>query len=498
MGCTLPLREAGGGRRLSGGGRLLLLFLLFLTTSVQAQPPLITISFPLGKIPVGSSEREALGILGAFGYVHTATGTLPPPSTEPLEALIARAERGEIRLAVIGEPLKGLPKIRRLRLLGKEIPASSAITSPSTRTLGLVTMADLTGEGRSPEFVRGGWRQIRSLGDWFEATEEAKIPVLVLWGSLAGLGLALGIVALRKPKLVKAARSALAVATAGTLALLPAGLAPYAAAQIALFFFATLLIAASSRPEKRPSAVTDILQLFGVLVVLDTIFVWGMVAHSALSGYYDSGIRFYGIGNEYMGLLIGAVLMSVPKRFLGWVGTGIVLLLGLPMLGANAGGAMAACVAFFPPLKGKRWRGLLPFVVVAALAGLDRLQPGAVQSHIGQAAGKGASAWGEIIVRKLAMNARLTVAGPTLVAMVAVGVGGWQLKGLFARLDDELQGRVVLGLWGAGAVIVFNDSGTVAALLLLAPVIVTCLDRALRLTESKVSSGILTPGAERL
>nr|WP_309694839.1 hypothetical protein [Armatimonas sp.] len=439
-----------------------------------------------------------MGILGTFGYVHLATGKLPETSTEPLETLIARAGRGEIRLAVIGEPLKGLPKIHRLRLLGKEIPASSAITSPSTRTLGLVTVADLTGEGRSPEFVRGGWRQIRYLGDWFEATEEAKILVLVLWGSLAGLALALGIVALRKPKLVKAARSALAVATAGTLALLPAGLAPYAAAQIAMFFFATLVIAAFSRPEKRPSAVTDILQLFGMLVVLDTIFGWGMVAHSALSGYYDSGIRFYGIGNEYMGLLIGAALMSVPKRFLGWVGAGIVLLLGLPMFGANAGGAMAACVAFFPPSKKFWWRVMLPFAVVFLLAALDRLMPGAAQSHIGQAAGQGPSAWGEIILRKLAMNARLTVAGPTLIAMVAVGVGGWQLKGLFTRLDEELQGRVLQGLWGAGAAIVFNDSGTVAALLLLAPVIVTCLDRALRLTENKVSSGILTRGAERL
>ena len=486
----LPLREAGGGRRLSGGGRLLLLCLLLLLTPLaHAQPPLVVSSPP---------ERAALKLKGAFGYVHTATGTLPAPSTEPLEALIARAERGEIRLAVVGEPLKGLPKLRRLRLMGKEIPESSAITSPSTRTLGLITAADLTGEGRPVEIVQGGLRQMRYLGHWFEAAEEAKVPVLVLWGALAGAGLALGVAALRKPKLVKAARSALAVATAGTLALLPAGLAPYAAAQIAMFFFATLVIAVFSCPERRPSAVTDILQLFVGLIVLDTIFGWGMVAHSALSGYYDSGIRFYGIGNEYMGLLIGAALMSVPKKWLGLVGTGIVLLLGLPMLGANAGGAMAACVAFFPPLKGKRWRVLFPFLVVAALALLDRVQPGAVQSHIGQAAGKGASAWGEIILRKLAMNARLTVAGPTLVAMVAVGVGGWQLKGLFARLDGELKGRVVQGLWGAGAAIVFNDSGTVAALLLLAPVIVTCLDRALRLTESKVSSGILTPGAERL
>ncbi|WP_395139757.1 hypothetical protein [Armatimonas sp.] len=458
-------------------------------------------------------DVTSLKLKGAFGYVHLATGKLPEPSTEPLETLLRRAERGEIRLAVVQEPLKGLPKIRPLRVLEKGITNGSAVTSPSTRTIGLVTAADLTGEGRPVEIVRGGLGQIRYFGARLEGLEASKIPLLVLWASLAGIGLALGIVALRKSRLVKAARSALAVATAGTLALLPAGLAPSATTQIAMFFFATLVIAALSRPEKRPTVVADILQLFGVLVVLDTVFGWGMVAHSALSGYYSSGIRFYGIGNEYMGLLIGAALMSVPKRFLGWVGLGITLLLGLPMLGANAGGAMAASVAFasggIVARRNHKTSGseseaarseseaarknslvshqiikillLLSIAILTAVffAFIDRLQPGAAQSHIGQAAGKGTSAWGEIIVRKLAMNARLTVAGPTLLALAVVGVGMWHLKRLFARLGTELQGRVVQGLWGAGAAIAFNDSGTVAALLLLAPVIVTCLDKIL-------------------
>ncbi len=509
----LPPPIIGRGSRGTSGGRvtergrvilLLLLLVLFFSTTAHAQPPLV-VSSPL--------DVTSLKLKGAFGYVHLATGKLPEPSTEPLETLLRRAERGEIRLAVVQEPLKGLPKIRPLRVLEKGITNGSAVTSPSTRTIGLVTAADLTGEGRPVEIVRGGLGQIRYFGARLEGLEASKIPLLVLWASLAGIGLALGIVALRKSRLVKAARSALAVATAGTLALLPAGLAPSATTQIAMFFFATLVIAALSRPEKRPTVVADILQLFGVLVVLDTVFGWGMVAHSALSGYYSSGIRFYGIGNEYMGLLIGAALMSVPKRFLGWVGLGITLLLGLPMLGANAGGAMAASVAFasggIVARRNHKTSGseseaarseseaarknslvshqiikillLLSIAILTAVffAFIDRLQPGAAQSHIGQAAGKGTSAWGEIIVRKLAMNARLTVAGPTLLALAVVGVGMWHLKRLFARLGTELQGRVVQGLWGAGAAIAFNDSGTVAALLLLAPVIVTCLDKIL-------------------
>lgn len=440
----------------------------------HAQPPLVVTSWP---------KQDTLKLQGAFGYVHLATGTLPTPSTKPFEHLLSQASKGEIRLALISEPLKGLPKIKRLRLIGKEIPDQSAVTSPSTRTLGLVTAADLTGDGRPVEIVKGGLAHMRYFGMGLELLEAAKVPLLIFWGALAGLGLGLAIAALRWPKLRDLAGNALAVATAGTVALLLAGFA-FPVGGSFIFVLATALLAAVSQPKKHPNALLHLLLGLVALVALDTIFRWNLVARSPLSGYYGSGIRFYGIGNEYMGLLIGAALMSVPKRFLGGVGVGVVLLLGLPMLGANAGGAMAASVAFFPPLKGKRWQALLPFMVVAALALLDRLQPGAAQSHIGQAAGRGPSAWGEIVVRKLAMNARLTVAGPTLIALAATAIGGWQLKRLFARLDEELQGRVVQALWGAGAAIVFNDSGTVAALLLLAPVIVTCLDRALHLTES--------------
>ena len=113
---------------------MLLALLLLLCPIAGAQPPLVVASWP---------SDASLKMQGAFGYVHLATGTLPMPSTEPFPSLISRAESGEIRLAVIGEPLKGLPKIRSLRLIDQGIPHSSAVTSPSTRTLGMVTAADL-------------------------------------------------------------------------------------------------------------------------------------------------------------------------------------------------------------------------------------------------------------------------------------------------------------------------------------------------------------------
>ena len=462
-------REGKRGRRGTSQGRWLFLFFFFLTIRAGAQPLVV-------------AEGTVPGLKGAFGNVHLATGELPEPSMEPLVALLARAERGEIRIAVLGEPLKGLPKIRRLRLIGKELPDGSAVISPSTRTLGLVTAADLIGEGRPITVVPGGFRQIRYLAEHFEADEQAKVPMLALWGGFAGLALGVALLALRVPRYNKLARVLLVFATAGTLALLPAGLGTEAALQLGVFVLATLVIGsilASRHGEGKGSGVVPLLGLLVIVVALDTVCGWGMVAHATLSGFYGSGIRFYGIGNEYMGLLIGAALMSVPKKWLGGVGVLLTLLLGVPMLGANAGGAMAACLAFWPPVKGKRWRVLLPFAVAIALALLDHLLPSAVQSHMGQAAGKGPEAWGEIILRKLAMNARLSVAGPTLAGIAAIVVGVWQLKRLLPRVSEELRGRARQGYWGAAAAMAFNDSGTVAAILMLAPVIVTVIEQAL-------------------
>jgi len=450
--------------------RLLLgLALVILATVAHAQPLVVH----YGTVPK---------LTGAFGYVHTATGILPEPSQEPLETLLARAERGEFRLAVVGEPLKGLPKVRPLRLIGHGIANASAVTSPSTRTLGLVTAADLVGEGRPVEVVAGGLRQMRYFGARLEGIEAAKVPLLAFWGGFAGLALFVGMAALRWSRYNTLARGLVCAAAAQTVALLPAALAPSAELAYGVFAAAAVGIAAgmgARAVRERKSAVVPMLGLLVVVVVLDTLLRGGMVAGSVLSGYYGSGIRFYGVGNEYMGMLIGAALMSVPQRFLGGVGAGLTLLLGLPMLGANAGGAMAAVVAFFPPSK-KLWgRALLPFGVAFFLGFLDRLMPGAVQSHIGQAAGKGPSAWGTIILRKLAMNARLTVAGPTLAGIGAVGLGVWQLERLKDRLTPRLCARVGQAFWGAGAAIAFNDSGTVAALLLLAPVVVTVIEQAL-------------------
>lgn len=413
-----------------------------------------------------------------------------------LKPLMEQAKRGELRLIVACDQPPP-DKLGFVVVIGPGIPPGSFLASPSTRAQGLVTAADIAamvrGESRAASVVKTQtdvWHTVWAWSMRIEAIRAAKVAVLVTFGLMVGAILLLALWQLKRSEANKQTSQWFAVAAAGVFGLLLWPATPFAEFDAPWLHALGFLLVTGAMVGIFGGNLKRILLALVGLIFLDTLFGWKLVAQSPLSDYYIPGIRFYGIGNEYMGLLIGAALMSVPKRFLGGVGAGIVLLLGLPMLGANAGGAMAATVAFFPPSKKVWWRAILPFGVAFALAGLDRLLPGAAQSHIGQAAGKGPGAWGEIIVRKLAMNARLTVAGPTLGAIVVTAIGGWQLRKVFARLDDETQKRVVQALWGAGAAIAFNDSGTVAALLLLAPVLVVSLEKILSTSKILGASAV--------
>ena len=345
-----------------------------------------------------------------------------------------------------------------------------------------------------------------------EAAENSKNLVLGLWGTLAGVGLLLGIAATLRPKLASPAHGLMTLGAAGMVGMLlfPLVAPPPPGLQALTFLLASLMLAFLARiGGGRVRPVRTLLQLLALTLALDTVFHSGLAANSALSGFYVSGIRFYGIGNEYMGLLIGSVLMSVPKKILGRAGLATVLLLGLSFWGANAGGAMAATVAFFVanppfPITGK-WRGRLPVIgaggmlaailVAVLLAAIERLLPGDFQSHIGRAASGGPHLWSEIIIRKLAMNLRLAANPWTLLGVFGmVGALGLLNRGRAGervretlRRDDDLSSRVPAAGLGALAALIFNDSGIVAAVLLLAPVLFTVVERVLCDTSASIS-----------
>lgn len=450
---------------------------------------------------------------GAFGLLNVAQpARLAGVRTEAsalataLAQRLPEAQRGEIRLVIAADrPPPG--RLGAAAMIGPGIPKGSLLTSPTTRTRGLIAAIDLTDEGRPPAFLpsRAPLAEVETLDRRVTATEAAKGWTLGLYGAFAGLAVLLSVAAIAAGRGAGLARALLLIAAAGPIALLLVGLfaATPAALYAALFALLSLLLALGialfrrRRPERWTRTAVG---LTGILLLIDGLRGAPLVANSPLSAYYLAGIRYYGIGNEYMGFLLGSLLMTAPPRWMPGTGLLATAVLGLPMLGADAGGAMASTVAFaracLPP---RRWRApaaLLAAVAVAALlALLDRALPAAAQSHIGQAAGKGPQTWLEIARRKLAMSVRIAltpgaliaVAGlaPTWIALSRGRIGGRVRRAL--AQETEFPTRLAAAAWGAAAALALNDSGLVAALLLLAPVTATVVESALCATSPSIT-----------
>ncbi len=142
-------------------------------------------------------------------------------------------------------------------------------------------------------------------------------------------------------------------------------------------------------------------------LALDLAFGAPLARWSFLGYDLVVGGRFYGVGNEYEGVLIGASIVGAAclvalsgrhRRFaVGAVGVGCLALIGmfaLPRLGADAGGALAAAIgvgATFYGFAGGRftWRrtlvlaGVLVALGVAGIV-LASVFGGSANSHVGR------------------------------------------------------------------------------------------------------------------
>lgn len=414
------------------------------------------------------------------------------------------------------------------------------LVSPTTRTPGLIANVDIAPtvcilQNVSPQLLGGeagrpiayqtriGGKGAFAFLDRFDrqarATTSAAVPTLIGWGLLAFVAAfaALGGAALGSAWIVDVAQLWLLTAAAMFLALLPVGVVapPNAAAyaMLTLTIAAGVVLAAYGTGlwlKRSPLGLVFAVTVLAIAV--DAAVGSPLVSHSALSGYFLSGVRFYGVGNEYMGVLIGAMLAACGLLLSGGpfasrpiraafalIAFLLTLLIGVPVLGANAGGAFACTAAFgcaFWALGGKlRARHILlafalAFGIVVSLALWDAGRPEAARSHIGEAAALGAQQAGglqklaALAGGKIAMNARLTVSPYTLAALALfVVLFGWLQSGRIgetvkAALETRplLRSLVPAMLWGAGAAFVFNDSGIVPALLILACLTASVLD----------------------
>ncbi|HEX7058050.1 MAG TPA: hypothetical protein VF260_12760 [Bacilli bacterium] len=254
--------------------------------------------------------------------------------------------------------------------------------------------------------------------------------------------------------------------------------------------------------------------------------------HSVLG--YDPmiGARYYGIGNDLMGVLIGAALLGVSsglhllternrslapgiKLFAMLVLVGIIVYLAMPTMGTNAGGAITACAAFGlfalrlyreNPEHAVSIRMLLLAIILLIAAALVVLfvlngllfRGGAQTSHIGRAmSALGAGNLqliGNMIIRKLSMNWQL------------IGVSSWSkvlITSLFVMVMLFIRPRGIFRTWqnvhpimmygffatsvGALVALAVNDSGIVAAATMIVYTAAPML--MIRLAELSASPG---------
>lgn len=452
---------------------------------------------------------------------------------------------------------------------GKTNEATGILTSPTTRRRGIVTNADflpsiLADLGLSPTRAAGGrvWETtphpeaLETLLNRYveiKSVHQQRLPVIQPY-FLALLTLfivgALLIVLVRfqmipdMRRFAKGWRFLTTTFLAAPAALLLLALFPPTPLVLTWTLFAGLSLALSlvvhswSRRRRRrswigkhPGAPAGLMGLLTAGLLIIDVALGAPLMQKSLLGYDPvAGSRYYGIGNEYMGVLIGAALLGcalivdgssakraktltspalqaaldqpyqpdpdpvIPARWLPAVVFGLITFLMIhPRLGINVGGAItAACTGVAATFLTMRrpftlraalaWGGAVVLLIMIT-AFLDTLFLREEASHLGQvvqSVGDGSAdpLW-TLFGRKVAMNLRLirlTVWSRVVFAafaflVVTVCLPGGIQRGL-GRRAPGLAEMTKAGLIGALVALAANDSGVVAAsTLLLWPVL---------------------------
>ncbi|MDO8915415.1 MAG: hypothetical protein Q7W16_04965 [Coriobacteriia bacterium] len=265
------------------------------------------------------------------------------------------------------------------------------------------------------------------------------------------------------------------------------------------------------------AATVPLIAVTGATTVVLVVDQWlgAPLSFAGLFGYAPLfGARYYGLGNEMAGLLLGSAMVccalvldtwrdagwtGAVKRW-GWPVTGVIVLgtTAAPFLGANIGAVAWMTVGFgvgWLMLNGRRvwtWRNaaavlVVIVVLVGALGAIDVLGGSGSETHLGRAISNatgegGVASFMTIVARKAETNLR--VLGRTnwtwlLVAvLLLLGYMRWRPRGEFAHmLRNHPAFSAILGAaLFAGVIGNFTeDSGVIIPALIMLPVGVTAL-----------------------
>lgn len=446
-------------------------------------------------------------------------GDLPTVS-KGLERAIGSLNPERDRILVIGLPPFGV-QLAPVLVAGSGLP-TGILTSATTRTEGLVSDTDIAPtlrqwhgippeSGEHPVRVlakEDAFSVVRALAQRCQWNAQGLIPVGIL--QVTG-GLVAAWAALRWIRLQKAPRRAklLVSVVIGALLSLPVGtvLAPYLPASFFAQYVLNVLLAAVGLSllahwgawEEPFRAYVRACALSVLVIIADAVGGQYGVKSSMYSAYALSGIRFYGVGNELMGVLVGCALAwglyGFPALLRATLWTAVAVVLAVPTWGANIGGLLTSAVGLgcaweSRQTKGQRlwircagWLtvGLLAVVVVMWLDSLS-VSP----SHAGEAwlrwRSEGWGAVADILSSKAMLMARVLLSPFAWGALLAIGAVLWKMRrhGILASFWRDGQGDILPWLACMVAAFVCNDSGFVPAAAILGVGVGAVLTRRLQ------------------
>ncbi|MEW6723556.1 MAG: hypothetical protein AB1331_01365 [Bacillota bacterium] len=448
-----------------------------------------------------------------------------------IEALLPQLKNGDLivvsGLSPQGARASGGCSLRPVLLLGPSVPAGLT-SSTSTRRTSVVTPGDLTAtiglwlDQRLPAGFEGQplrvipnetpLAQLRRVYTAVSQWEATRAPLVRSYVGVCIILLATGLVGAVAvpPRRRRWAAVALAWLVALPLASLLAGFtypagttlegAAIALTAVLLVWLVRCLPTAAMKREE--AAHFWLATLTSLVLTVDTWTGARLQQGSPLGYSVATGARFYGMGNEYMGVYIGSLVVMMALLFQAsqpqsrwWVCTSVVAVLtvGYPASGANFGGlvtmvgAMIGVGCLWWP---RRAGSLTGWLVALGMAVVGNHWWSLQSSHIGQAlrlvSGEGVGSLRPIASRKLLMNLRLLYyTNWTWVMLLAVLV--WIVLsvapvGFLARLRSRqpyLWAGSLAAIVAAVIGLAVNDSGVVAASMLLVPVSSVLLSKAI-------------------
>lgn len=371
------------------------------------------------------------------------------------------------------------------------------LTSPTTRRHGVVANYDITAtileffDLHRPGEIHGqpmeSVEHADPIGYLLKREEEMsriyqlRTPLIKGYIAVLIILIALSLAALFMQWRRKLLKLIILAALATPLVLLLLGFIPGSYWMVPLWIVLALAIAVLGQRAKPQLAMTVLGAVTALAVGLDALLGAWLQQRSILGYDAIAGARYYGIGNEFMGVLLGSTLLAVSpalgrrKGLASLVFAAVVLLLMLPGVGANFGGTLAAVLGFVFSLTGtgflktKKHRLIAVLSILFAFAGLVFFNLKG-DSHIGRFFAAVLSEPMEFwlaVQRKLAMGWRLVrwslwsrvFAALLAAALCLLYANRRTLAQKLGRYWPQVRGTMA----AAAAALVLNDSGIVAA-----------------------------------